>query len=440
MKDPSYCYLGPLRFHRAWLMLVACSFLGIGYLATLFGAGGNFFVPVTEELGFARSQMALYQQAHYLTAAFFLPVFGRLYDRVNIRFLLTISAIGCVLGAFLMSTYTQWWQWIISGILYGSFGAGLLYMPQAVILGNWFHERQGLALGISLAAASLAVTIISPLIAVTIAEAGWRSAYVLQAAILAALTLPFTLFIIVRNPKDIGAKPYGLEAGSVESMQTNSTTKSETSLVSGVPFKKGLFSLPFLMLFVFAGVSALIGSGFDAHIPGYAVSVGFSPLYGSFLISALFAGSCVEKIFMGWLNDKIGIHRTVFIELSLVVIGMLGLIIFRNEAALIVAVFIFGTQDSLLSLSVPLLVRKFFGNYDFTRLYAWVSIGTGIVGSFGSPLVALSFDTAGSYIPAFWIAIGVCIFATACLIVARVSVKSLVFVEKSPEGDEVQKQ
>lgn len=423
----SYIHWGRYRIHRAWIMLVACACLSIGYLAMIFAVGGNFYVAICDDTGIARSQISLWQTVHFVSAAIFMPVYGKLYDKFNIRGLLTVAALGCVLGAFLMSTYSQWWQWIISGFLYGSLGAGLMYLPQAVILGNWFHKCQGFALGLCMAISSLAGALLSPLFAMIIANIGWRSAYVVQAFLIALFTLPFTVFVIAKKPEDIGAEPYGWNA-EIDRDVVGKAAEAEPMRqkgMSGVSFKRGLRSVAFLMLFIFAGISALIGSGFDAHMPGYAVSLGYGSLFGSLLVSALFVGSCVEKLIMGWVNDRIGVQKAVFIEFALVILGLFGLLLFRNEYLLIGAAFIFGVQDSFLSLSLPLLTRSFFGDRDFTQLYAWASIGSGLLGSLGSPLVGFSFDVTGSYLPAFSIAIGICCIGCVCLLIGQASASRL---------------
>ncbi|MCI8468995.1 MAG: MFS transporter [Eggerthellaceae bacterium] len=411
--DKSYLRIGRMRIHRAWIMLVACSCLGIGYLALIFGPNGVFFVAVCDDMGFARSDIAAWQQVHFIASALCMPVFGWLYERVSLRVVLSVSALGCVAASALMGTYDEAWQWMISGLLYGSLGAGLMYLPQAVVIGNWFDRRRGLALGISTAVAALATSVIAPLFAVLIDAMGWRSAYFAQAALIAAFTLPFTLFVIVRKPADVGALPYGYEPGGDAQERATATGSA------GVPFRRALVSVPFVMLFLFAGIASLIGSGFDAHMAGYAVSIGFSPLFGSFLVSALYAGSFCEKLIMGWLNDRIGVQRTVMLELALVAAGMLGLVLLRNEVGLILASFVFGVQDSFISVSLPLLVRSFFGERDFARIFAWANVGSGLLGSFGSRLVGLSYDVTASFLPAFWVGIAACPVAVVLLLVAR---------------------
>ena len=106
-------------------------------------------------------------------------------------------------------------------------------------------------------------------------------------------------------------------------------------------------------------------------------------------------------------------------------IGLLGLIFCRSEAALLFSAFIFGVQDSFLSLSLPLLTRAFFGDRYFSQLYAWASIGSGLLGSFGSPLIGLSYDVAGSYLPAFYVACAVCVAGGMAVAFGRISAKHL---------------
>lgn len=64
------------------------------------------------------------------------------------------SAAACAMVAALMGTYAEVWQWVCSGVVYGTLGTCLIQMPQAAILSNWFFRKTGLALGVSTAVGS----------------------------------------------------------------------------------------------------------------------------------------------------------------------------------------------------------------------------------------------------------------------------------------------
>ena len=420
-EDRSYIRIGGFALHRAWVMLIGCSILTAGTLGAIFGGCGVFYVPICTDLGFARNEIASWQQAHFLSMIPAMPLAAKLLERFDLRIVMSVSALACALAAGLMSTYTAIWQWICSGVIYGTFGSCLMQLPQAAILGNWFQRKTGLAMGISTAIGSIGSATFAMVFASIIMASGWRSAYIVQGIIVAACSLPFTLFVFRLRPSDVGALPYGYDPqGSPEAARTEALPSQR-----GVPLRRGLPSLAFVMIFLFAGAAALIGSGFDAHLPGYAESVGHSALFGASLVSALQLGSFCEKLAMGWANDRFGIQRTVYLEFVIVAAGMIGLVVFRAEWAMLLAAFLFGVQDSFTSISLPLLLRKFFGERDFTQYYAWARIGSGIFGSFGSRLVGLSFDLTASFVPAFLLAVCLCVLGAVFVTVARVSARRL---------------
>lgn len=416
--DNSYFRIGRHAIHRAWIMLIGCSILTAGTLGAIFGACGVFYVPICDDLGFARNEIASWQQAHFLSMSISMPIAGKIIERFDIRVVMSVSAIACAVAAALMGTYTEIWQWVCSGVVYGTLGTCLMQLPQATILGNWFFRKTGLALGLSTAVGSIGSASFAIIFTNIIASAGWRTAYLIQGIIVLAASLPFTLFVLRLRPSDVGALPYGFDE---EQFAVRQAEKEKAAALPkrGVPLKKGLPSVTFICIFLFAGIAALVGSGFDAHLPGYAESIGYSAMFGALLVSALQMGSFCEKLVMGHLNDRFGIENTVYIEFAVVVIGMLGLVFARSEWTLVAAAFLFGVQDSFTSISLPLLLRRFFGDAHFAQYYAWARMGSGIFGSFGSRLVGLSYDVARSFAPAFLVATGLCVVGALLVTIAR---------------------
>ena len=426
--ERSYVRIGGRKIHRAWIMLIGCSFLTAGTMGCIFGACGVFYVPVCNELGFLRSELASWQQAEFLALIPSMPIAAKILEKFNARIVMSVCVIVCAGAAAAMGTYTEVWQWVVSGILFGTFGACILQLPQVTILNNWFEKRTGVAMGVSTAFGSVGTAIFAFLFAIFIEQIGWRNTYFIQGFCVLLFSLPWTLFVFRMKPSDMGALPYGHNPSAHEEESNKPEAEG-----GGVPFRKGALSLCFIMMFLFAGAGQLIGAGYDAHMPGFANSIGYSALFGASLVSALQMGSFVEKLAMGWFNDRFGIQRTVYIEFIIVIVGLLGLAFVRNEWALVLFAFLFGVQDSFVSISLPLLLRKFFGNKYFSEYYAWTRVASGIFGSFGSRLVGLSFDLTASYVPAFLIGVCVCCVGALLVTIARISSKRLVW-----EGERIQ--
>ncbi|MCI8469458.1 MAG: MFS transporter [Eggerthellaceae bacterium] len=177
-------------------------------------------------------------------------------------------------------------------------------------------------------------------------------------------------------------------------------------------------SLAFWCLFLFAGIASFIHGGIEQHMPGYVESIGFTASFAALIVSAQSLGSVFDKLVMGWLNDKLGVRYTTLLELICIIVGIAGFIVFHNPVALIVSAILFGVQDSLMSVSLPMLIREIFGSRNYTEIHAWIRTGVGLFGSFSGVLVGASYDQLGSFVPAFVALIGTCVVAMGCVVVA----------------------
>ncbi len=420
-EEASYVSVLGHRVHRAWIMLIGCGFFSMATVAVVFSPIGLFYVAVCDEMGFARSDIALWQQVHFLVAIPSMPLAAKALERFGARVCMTATVVGCAAAALLMGTYTEAWQWSLSGVLYGSLGVlGTMQLAGPIVVGNWFGRRAGMAMGIYGLIGAVAAVIVPPVSSAVITAVGWRAAYLVQGGLILALGLWFTLFVARLRPADVGAIPYGVTLAEARERAAEVAEAGGRKAQERVPWRS-IMSVPFVMLFLFAGISSLIGSGFDAHLAGHGVAKGFDMAFGSLMTSALFLGSGVDKLVMGWLNDRIGVNRTVFVEYAVVIAGMLGLVAFSQPALVLGSAFLFGVQDSFISVSLPLLVRKFFGVERVSQVLAWASIGSGVFGSFGSRLVGYSYDATGSFDPAFLVGVGLCFVGMACIGTANLS-------------------
>ena len=54
VPDRSYLTLFGKKIHRAWIILIGCCFLQAGGTGAILLSAGVFYVPICNELGFAR--------------------------------------------------------------------------------------------------------------------------------------------------------------------------------------------------------------------------------------------------------------------------------------------------------------------------------------------------------------------------------------------------
>ncbi|BDE96907.1 MFS transporter [Raoultibacter timonensis] len=392
------------RLHYAWVIMIGCCFMQAGGLGAVLDAAGVFFVPVCEDLGLLRSEISMYLTFYFIATVFAMPIVGKWITKYNINVLLSVSFALVVVAVALMGTYTAAWQWWISGIVFGLAGSFIFVVPAPILIGNWFKKRRGIALGIAMSFSGIGGAALSPLFTIFIQDFGWRNAYFIAAIIMAVLVLPWTAFVFKLRPEDMGLRPYGW---TEEDERAELSREKKHLALPGVPLKKALKTVPFVCMFLFAGLIAYF-AGFNSHLPGFAQSVGHSALVGSSLLTAVMIGNVVEKLFVGWLNDKVGVQLTVNIQLAMVALGFIGFIFSGgNLVMLYISAFLFGAQNSLVSVSTPLLIRQIFGERDFPAIFTYARIGTGVIGCFGPVTVGAIFDATGSFIPAFVLGIGI---------------------------------
>lgn len=397
------------KLHFAFVVMVCCCLVQAFGMGLILNCGSLFYVPICDDLGFLRSEISTYMTGYFIGTTIGTPILGKLLSKFDTRIVMSISITILSSAVALMSTYADIWEWQITGFVVGFAGAGIFVLPSASLIGNWFIKHRGFVYGIVMSFSGISAAIFSQVLNYIIQTSSWRSAYLFVGIASFVVILPCSL-IMRKKPSDIGLAPYGYDEGVYGA--------GSNPVMRGVSFKVAVASIAFWCLFVFAGIASFIHGGIEQHMPGYIESIGFTATFAAFVVSAQSIGSVIDKFVMGWLNDKIGVRRTVIIELALISVGILGFVFLRNPVLLIFSTVLFGIQDSLASVSLPLLIRDIFGSKNYTVIHAWIRTGVGIFGSFSGVVVGHVYDTTGTFVPAFFALILLCIFAIGCIVLA----------------------
>ena len=116
--------------------------------AIVFSCPGLFYAPVTAYLGVPTARLTLYMTIVYLTMTISAPFVGSLLSRFDVRVVASICAVSTASGIFLMGTYTEVWQWWISGLFIGFGQICNLWLLVPVLINRWFRIRAGFFMGL----------------------------------------------------------------------------------------------------------------------------------------------------------------------------------------------------------------------------------------------------------------------------------------------------
>jgi MFS family permease len=386
-------------------------FLMIGGIQTILANTGNFFAAVCAPvevggMGFEVNKFSWWITCYAFGMALSQLYVGRLWLIVKTPILLGVSYSVSIIALALMGTYQEMWQWYVSGALIGLSGGVYFMVGGPIIITNWFAKSSGFALGVMTIIGAAGAAILSPVHAMIIAAVGWRTAYFIVAAISLAVALPWVFLVIRYSPDEKGLKPIGWTEG----METITAGDEDAR---GTSVRNGVLSIAFVGIFLGAGLCALFG-GFQNLWALAAESWGYGAAFGSYMISATALFGLMAPL-LGIMIDKLGAFPSVFIVLAGQIISALGLIFLHsNAAALLICVFFFADQMTVVGVLCPLITRLTFGPKNYTKILAYIQIGIGLIGGFSAPIVSTFFTTFGAFEAALWF--GVALAATCAVL------------------------
>ncbi len=404
--DPANAGDSPTRgtggVHPAWKVLAGCCLLYGGVVGVIGNSAGIYMVAVTDEMGWSLSSFNVYLTLLALVMTVTLPIAGRVLPKYPFRLQLGVVAVVMAVTYGLGSTFTALWQWNVAGIVLGICYGFLMYIPIPLIITNWFAVRNGTALGIAAAFASLVAAIVNPVGSALIGSIGWRGARVVLAVVSALFTVPAIIALIRRSPEEYGLRPYGVQ----ESPSTRVAVESSGRDVEAPHLQFSLRSPVFWMLAVIGGLFA-VGATMLQQVPSHAARIGLDPATGAAGVSAIMIGAIGFKVALGWLNDRTGTVAAALSAAGLGIVGSLVVVLAGAHAtAFLLGCALFGGGYAGLVVIPPLTVRHFFGAASYGRIYSFVTFAVGAFSALGPVLYSWMSDRSGTFTPAWEICMG----------------------------------
>ncbi len=400
------------------LIIAGCCALMTSGIAIPLNCAGFFYTPVSEELGTGTGPFSLYMTIQYIVMALMLPMAGKILSTKNIRLALSAAVLLYALGFGAMGFYSSLFQFYLSGVLMGIGGAFIIYLPVPILINNWFKEKVGLAMGLAYAFIGLGAAVFSPITGYLLTTFGWRTAYVSLALMMALISLPFTLCIIRRTPEELGLQPYG------KKQDVQVFAASDTSGIC----KSAALKMPaFYMSFLFAGLLGLLAA-IMYHLPSYISSNGSSTAVVSTCMSAAMIGTTCGKLWIGYLNDRIGVALAAPVGILTGFAGILAVMFGTNLMVLAIGMFLFGIGFSCTVLEPPLVVKGIFGNRDYSSIYSYVMVASSTGTALGASLLGFLRDATGTYMTSLIAVLGMQLLAV-CMVVMAMRTKKTAMAE-----------
>src|ERR671935_2338495 len=362
-----------------WQVVVAL-FIVTSCIATAASTFGVFLPVLSDAFGWSRGAVSVVLSINLMLGGLAAFPVGRIADRQGPRAVLAgtvaIGAVGFVLSARIDAL----WQLYLSyGVLVG-IGMSSIYVLTAATVARWFETRRGLALAIVLSGFNLGWLTGGPLAAFLIGRWGWRTAYVVLGALVAAVGLPAGLS--VRYPRS--AEPRRVVPGTTAAA------------------RRSAFGDTRLWLFVAAWCSlGLVFMMVTVHSVSYARDRGLSLEQASLALSAFGIGAVSGRLLAGAAADRFGAVPTMRVCLLIQLTALCALLAGLPTSTVVATLLLFGLGAAGADNTFVKAVSDVFGLAALATIMSVVGLGWRSGAGLGPALAGFVHDVTGSCKPPF---------------------------------------
>ncbi|WP_203075091.1 MFS transporter [Falsiroseomonas ponticola] len=386
--------------NHAWIMLGG-AFLAFSIGASLMHAYTVFLLAFIAEFGWTRAEASLAYSVAQLVAGLSSPLVGYLVDRIGPSRMVLLGSGLLLAGLIGTSQAGALWQVVL---LYGvvmTVGANclglLVFVP---LVAGLFPGRRGMSISILQSANAFGRAVSAPVAQLLISGVGWRMATLVEAAALAAVTLPLAALFRRKPPRAEGPAPAAAPA-----------TGPQWTLAAAVRTRR--FWVLFLVYMLTSVGSFLV----SLHQIAFAVDAGFDPLYAAGVLGAGSFLALPGVILTGTLSDHIGRERSALLAYGISIIGCgcaLAITGPGDHVLLWLHGILFGLTWGARGPAITAKTADLFPGPRLGTILGVITVGSGLGAALGSWGAGLAFDLSGSYRPAFLLSIAAYATGAAC--------------------------
>jgi len=400
------------RFFYGWWIVVAC--FGItAYLSGVIVYGFTALIePLAEEFGWSYMQISIASSLRGIEIGVLAPLVGMLADRFGPRRILFVGGFITGLGLLLFSSIKTLSMLYVSFSIIAMGISALAPTVTMTAIGNWFHRRVGLAIGIAMTGWG-AGALLTPLIVNLVDNLGWRDTMFWFAIGMWVVAIPLSL-LVRHRPEQYGYLPDGVAAANdyhAESSPVIAETTPDATLRQAI--KTRLFWHLALVLFC----HEILVMATMTHLIPFLTSIRIPRAIGALYAIGVAVANTAGRLGFGWLGDRIAKKKVMLSCFILIGLGMLCFSIagivdpIWTTAWIVCFVIAYGSGYGGIYTMRGSAVYEAFGRRNFGVISGALTTIM-LAGSFvGAPVAGWVFDTYGSYTPAWFGGLGISIVA-----------------------------
>lgn len=388
--------LGKKKFDYKWMVVAMCAlsvFVALGFCSS---SQSMFLEPILTHTGLKQSAYSITMSLRYASTSIINIFFGSLIVKYGVKKLFAGGFICLTLSMLLFALADSLWFFYLGGIFLGLGFAWTTTTMVGYLVSKWVNENRGTYMGFILATnglgGALATNLLTPIIEQS--TVSYKNAYFITAIIVAAVGILAVIFIKDKKTDNL----------------VNTNKKSKGDNWAGIEYKvatkKPYFYLTLICIFFTGFVLQSISGIFYSHMTINNISVEVRTLIQTCILIFITA----TKFLTGFIYDKKGLRFAVILSYTSALIAMLSCVFVKNTIIGIIACFVYVVFSDIAlpleTIMLPIFAGDLFGRRDYSKfLGICVSVNTAGY-ALGSPIMGLSRDIFGTYIPMFYVGAG----------------------------------
>ena len=391
------------RVFRGWWVVTGV------FVMLLVTAGVGFYgLPVylralTVEQGFSVGAVSGATAVFFLVSGLVgIPVAARIAQH-DPRPVIAVGALASSVSLFLLGRVQEVWQVYV---VYAVFGAGFAassLVPGTTLVTRWFARRRSVALSVASTGLSAGGVLLTPLVAVAIADDGLRATAPWLALVLLLGVIPVTALLLRPSPEAMGLLPDGDPA----------PPPGQAAAWVGMLATEALRTRFFVAVTAAHLLAMLAQVGGIAHLFNL-VAERTDPALAKYALSLLAVSSLVGRLAGGWVAARTSMRGLALVLRVGQAAALTVLALVEGRTALLVTTVAFGITVGNLLMLHPLLLAERFGVQDYGRIYS----RSQLVATFGVAVGPAAMGVIHDLVDGYGVAFGLA--ALASLVAAAV--------------------
>ena len=351
-----------------------------------------FVSPMTEELGWTRTEMSGAVSLGGILAALSAPLVGSMVDRKGSGFILVVSALLLGGAAYCLSmTETLFWFYAFFCIARMTFASPFDIGTTAVVA-KWFVRSRAAAMSYINVISSISLATIPMIAHAAMQGSDWRSGWIAIAVLVLAIGVVPNLFFMVRRPEDIGLQPD-------DRSRTTATAGPLPPPPATAEFtrRQALRTPALWIIMAFTALIYPVQAGVSLHQVPHLIQQGLPPLAAVGAVSVFAVTAALASLGFGYFDRRVSSKTGLCIAAAFLSISALVLIGVTEIWHAYAAMLLFGAGIGGIQTLTPVILADYFGRNNYGAIRG-VALPVQVLFQATGPIIAGAlYDWKGVY-------------------------------------------